>query len=190
LYRPTPIGALVLLVATTMVLVVAGCGGSDESTSSHPLRAAGSEHVLKQLLTSHGVKLDGSAGSLQSAWEAFKQFAEIPVSVNDVVASGEGDGFILQWGTYPRERRFQLDFTRQYVLRTEDIQQVHLVLNFPNTVGGKAGNGAWSFDLPGAGRRERLAAWTSDVESSVIYQALIAADARPESYDVWQESAE
>jgi hypothetical protein len=81
-----------------------------------------------------------------------------------------------------------VEFTRQYVLK-DDIQQVHLVVNFARaSLEVPAGEGNWSFDLPGRDRSSRLAAWIDEVEASTVYRA--AAHTRALAFDVWQDSAD
>lgn len=191
---------VVALVAGLALGVATGCGGSNQpgdgkGAQEAALRVEGSVQTLRSLLKARGVRLDGSAGSMQTAWAAFKQFAALPIAESDIISEVEGDGFLFQWGAYDRlfgrrERTFQVEFTRQYVLRNEDIQQVHLVVNFARAPLDlpSNNNGDWSFDLPGADRAARLEVWIDEVESSEVYRAAVRA--RPLAYDVWQDSAE
>lgn len=178
------------LVVAVLLGMTVGCGQSEDG-----LHVQGSVQKLRAQLKAHGVRLDGSAGSVQSAWAAFKEFARIRVAADEVVSGAEGDGFLLQWGTYERvvghgDRTFQVEFTRQYVLRSDDIQQVHLVVNFSQApLDIASGNGIWSFDLPGD-RASQVTAWIDDVESSRLFGAITAPQVTPLAYDVWQDSAE
>jgi len=192
--------AAAVLVAAVALATAVGCGGagksgSDTSGSGGVLRVNGSVQTLRSLLRAHGVRVDGSAGSVRSAWAAFKEFAAVPIAEDEVIGEAEGDGFLLQWGTYERtfgkhERTFQVEFTRQYVLRNDDLQQVHLVVNFAQApIDVAPGNGTWSFDLPGD-HSSQLSAWIDEVEASRLFAAITASHVEPLAYDVWQDSAE
>jgi hypothetical protein len=149
------------------------------------MRVEGSVEQLRSLLKAHGVH---QGAPVSSAWAAFKDFAALRVAGRDIISDAEGDGFIFQWGA--SGRTYEVDFTRQYVLRNEDIQQVNLAVKFAHApLHLRAGNGKWSFDLPGDRSRQR-SEWIDGVESSQLFRAITGSNLKPVAYDVWQESVD
>jgi hypothetical protein len=170
----------VVLVIAVAYWAKVGFGGSGGG-----MRVKGSVQTLRARLKAHAVR-DGTP--VRSAWAAFKEFAATRVAARDITGDAEGDGFLFQWA--PAGRTFQVFFTRQYVLRNDDIQQVNLVVKFAKApIHLKPGNGKWSFDLPGD-RSKRRVEWIEEVESSQLFRAITAQGVRPLSYDTFQESAE
>jgi hypothetical protein len=149
------------------------------------MRVNGSVQQLRARLKAHGVS---QSAPVTSAWAAFKEFAAIRVAGRDSIGDDEGDGFIFQWGRFGRT--YEVDFTRQYVLRNDDIQQVNLSVKFAHApLRLPEGNGKWSFDLPGDRSKQRLE-WIAGVEASQLFRAITAANAKPVGYETWQQDVD
>jgi hypothetical protein len=93
---------------------------------------------LTSLLRANGVSVETDARTkpapLASAWTAFRQFAALRVSQNDLENDPMADAFLFEVGTYDSSakwgRTLEVSFVRQYGMKDGDLQQVHLIAHF------------------------------------------------------------
>jgi len=184
-----------VLVIVSMLCAVAGCGSSVADEKG--MRVAGSEARLVSLLANRGVNAGRNPRSepppLRSAWEAFKEFAALPVAASDLTSDEPNDDLLYEDGVYDWGdewgETFEVSFVRQYGTADGDIQQVHLVAHYPSSAGlGLGPSTIWGSMVGGDDDSQRTESWIKAVETSAAFRRM--ASRRPLGYEVWQESAE
>jgi len=119
------------LCFAVLAVAVAGCGSNDGEPAMHVNEGV---QRLASLIRERGVALDRSASSVKSipvVWDAFKEFAAVPVESSELRDDAFSDGLLVEFGVFESGgdsgRTLQLILVRQLATDNGDLQQVRLV---------------------------------------------------------------